>query len=139
MWNRRSPSLPNSGAVPPMPTDRAHLERELAEVKADDETLPITRTVLTGNEATEINRFARENHTDLIVMGTHGRTGLGRLLMGSVAGSVLRQGVPGADHQEPNENGAAPADGARDGDRQLTQRRQTNLFNTLKRSYRRSQ
>ncbi|HUY15269.1 MAG TPA: universal stress protein [Terriglobia bacterium] len=35
--------------------------------------------------------FARENHADLIVMGTHGRRGLDRLVMGSVTESVLRR------------------------------------------------
>jgi nucleotide-binding universal stress UspA family protein len=34
---------------------------------------------------------AKETGCDLIVMGTHGRTGLGRLLMGSVAETVLRK------------------------------------------------
>jgi nucleotide-binding universal stress UspA family protein len=38
-----------------------------------------------GDAAAEILRLAREGHCDLIVMSTHGRTGLGRLLMGSVA------------------------------------------------------
>ena len=35
--------------------------------------------------------MAREQHCDLIVMGTHGRTGLDHLLMGSVAERVVRQ------------------------------------------------
>ena len=56
------PVFAELGAVPPLPMDRADLERELAEVKADDGTLPITRTLLTGDEETEINRFARENY-----------------------------------------------------------------------------
>jgi nucleotide-binding universal stress UspA family protein len=37
-----------------------------------------------------IVNFAEENDVDLIVLGTHGRTGFGRLLMGSVAEAVLR-------------------------------------------------
>lgn len=41
--------------------------------------------------ATEILRVARESHYDLIVMGTQGRSGLGRLLMGSVAEEVVRK------------------------------------------------
>jgi nucleotide-binding universal stress UspA family protein len=35
-------------------------------------------------------QIAKESGCDLIVMGTHGRTGVGRLLMGSVAEKVLR-------------------------------------------------
>jgi nucleotide-binding universal stress UspA family protein len=44
-----------------------------------------------GDAAAEILRVAKETHCDQIVMGTHGRTGLGRLLMGSVAEQVLRK------------------------------------------------
>ncbi len=36
-------------------------------------------------------RFAKETEADLIVMGTHGRTGLKRVLLGSVAELVLRK------------------------------------------------
>jgi nucleotide-binding universal stress UspA family protein len=43
-----------------------------------------------GDVATGIVSAARSTACDLIVMGTHGRTGLGRVLMGSVAESVLR-------------------------------------------------
>src|SRR5262245_31264863 len=46
--------------------------------------------VVEGEPATEIVRMAGELNCDLIVMGTHGRTGLRRLLMGSVAEKVLR-------------------------------------------------
>src|SRR5262249_19419079 len=44
-----------------------------------------------GNPATEILHVARETGCDLIVMGTHGRRGLKRLLMGSVAEDVMRK------------------------------------------------
>ena len=43
-----------------------------------------------GDPATAIDRTAREQHCDLIIMGTHGRTGLDHLLMGSVAERVVR-------------------------------------------------
>lgn len=43
-----------------------------------------------GDAAEEVLRVAEEAKVDLIVIGTHGRTGLGRLLMGSVAEAVLR-------------------------------------------------
>jgi nucleotide-binding universal stress UspA family protein len=42
-----------------------------------------------GNAADEIVRAAAEAKADLVVMGTHGRTGLKRVLMGSVAAAVL--------------------------------------------------
>jgi nucleotide-binding universal stress UspA family protein len=44
-----------------------------------------------GSAAFEICRQARAGHYDLVVMGTHGRTGLQHLLVGSVAERVLRQ------------------------------------------------
>ena len=46
--------------------------------------------VVTGNPADEIVKFADEQGVDLIVMGTHGRKGLDRTLMGSVADNVIR-------------------------------------------------
>lgn len=39
----------------------------------------------------EIVRYARELHADLIVMGTHGRTGVSHALLGSVAERVVRK------------------------------------------------
>ena len=48
-----------------------------------------------GQPAAEIARVAREQHADLIAMATHGRGGLARLVMGSVATGVLqRAGLP---------------------------------------------
>jgi nucleotide-binding universal stress UspA family protein len=44
-----------------------------------------------SNPAVVIEREAQRVAADLIVMGTHGRTGLGRMLMGSVATDVLRK------------------------------------------------
>ena len=44
-----------------------------------------------GQPAEEILAAARESGADLIAMATHGRTGLNRLLFGSVAEAVLRQ------------------------------------------------
>jgi nucleotide-binding universal stress UspA family protein len=50
------------------------------------------RTVLlTGPAAGEIVRFARDGGVDLVVMATHGRSGLARVLLGSVAEHVVRE------------------------------------------------
>lgn len=46
--------------------------------------------VVEGDSAEQIVRVAQEARCDLIVMGSHGRTGLARLLMGSVAEKTLR-------------------------------------------------
>jgi nucleotide-binding universal stress UspA family protein len=47
--------------------------------------------VVQGDPAEAIDRVARERRCDLIVLGTHGRTGLARLFMGSIAEQVVRQ------------------------------------------------
>jgi nucleotide-binding universal stress UspA family protein len=44
-----------------------------------------------GSAADEILRIAETGRYDLIVMGTHGRTGIRRLMLGSVAENVLRR------------------------------------------------
>jgi nucleotide-binding universal stress UspA family protein len=46
---------------------------------------------VTGFPADEILSFAEQIHTDLIVMGSHGRTGVTRLIVGSVAEQVMRR------------------------------------------------
>ena len=47
-------------------------------------------TVRTGHPSTEIAKYAAEHHCDLIVMATHGRTGLAHMLLGSTAEQVVR-------------------------------------------------
>ncbi|MBI2166345.1 MAG: universal stress protein, partial [Chloroflexi bacterium] len=44
-----------------------------------------------GLPAREIVRYAREEGADIIAISTHGRSGLGRLVFGSVADQVLRE------------------------------------------------
>lgn len=46
--------------------------------------------VLRGNPSQEILKFAGEQDVDLIVMGTHGRTGLDKVIFGSTAQKVVR-------------------------------------------------
>lgn len=46
--------------------------------------------VLSGRTAHEITRFAQEKKVDLIVIGTLGKSGIGRLILGSVAEMVIR-------------------------------------------------
>ena len=56
-----------------------------------DKDIQIERLVVRGAPAKMIASQARERATDLIVVGTHGRTGLARMLLGSTAESLLRQ------------------------------------------------
>jgi universal stress protein A len=50
----------------------------------------VEHVVLKGTPYEEISRFAEENKIDLIVIGTHGRRGLDRMLFGSTAEQVVR-------------------------------------------------
>lgn len=52
--------------------------------------VPFTEHLAIGHTAETIINFAQQHQFDQIVMGTHGRTGLTNLLMGSVASDVLR-------------------------------------------------
>lgn len=53
--------------------------------------ISIETVVVTGIPFVEIVKVARDNHIDLIVMGTHGRTGLKHILIGSVAERVIQK------------------------------------------------
>jgi len=52
--------------------------------------LPARGLVLAGYPAEEILKTAETQHVDMIVMGTHGRTGIDRIIFGSVAEKVVK-------------------------------------------------
>jgi nucleotide-binding universal stress UspA family protein len=66
------------------------LQRQLVQLPVPD-GVRVERRFEEGDVADQILRVATETPADLIVMGTHGRTGLGRLLMGNVAERVVRR------------------------------------------------
>ena len=70
--------------------DRRYWQGQLEQIRPVDVRIPVTHVLLEGDPASEIVRYGRDAGIDLIVMGTHGRTGVERLLMGSVAEKVLR-------------------------------------------------
>lgn len=72
--------------------EREEANRYLATVTEDMQAKGVTATseALVGNATREIVRYAGEHDLDLIVMSTHGRGGLSRLVFGSVAEAVLR-------------------------------------------------
>jgi nucleotide-binding universal stress UspA family protein len=60
-----------------------------------------------GEAASEIVRVAKERKVDLIVIASHGRTGLGRILFGSTAEAVVRHATcPVLVVKPPQENEA---------------------------------
>jgi nucleotide-binding universal stress UspA family protein len=74
-------------AVPPDDQE----ERATAQLEQIGAGLEVGRRLSEGDPATEILEAARTLPCDLIVLGTHGRTGLRRLLMGSVSEEVVRK------------------------------------------------
>jgi nucleotide-binding universal stress UspA family protein len=71
---------------------RDDAESYLAEVvrRYDDGSVTLRTSLRFGDPAEELAGAAREHGADLIAMSTHGRTGVSRLLFGSVAQEVLR-------------------------------------------------
>lgn len=62
----------------------------VAEVVARDTKLPVTAVMLRGDAAESLTRYAAERGADLLVMTTHGRSGIRRAVLGSVTERVLR-------------------------------------------------
>ncbi|QDU98868.1 universal stress protein [Lignipirellula cremea] len=75
---------------PPSP-DTEELQAMLVKVTPDDPDVPYQHHLITGHPPEALARLVEEENADLIVMGTHGRTGLTRLLMGSIAEQVVRR------------------------------------------------
>jgi nucleotide-binding universal stress UspA family protein len=65
-------------------------EDTLARIRTKAEGVNLETVVLEGKPTAEIVRFASENEIDLIVIGTQGKRGFERLLLGSVAEHVVR-------------------------------------------------
>ena len=67
------------------------LWHDLNQITTPDPKVYVEHLLAEGNPAAAILKTARETNCDAIVMGTHGRTGLDHLLMGSVAEEVVRK------------------------------------------------
>jgi nucleotide-binding universal stress UspA family protein len=80
------------GVTPPEP-DRSREERcnRLRTLQPHDPLVRVERLLTAGQPGAAIVQTAKASGCDLIVMGTHGRTGLSRALMGSVAEEVVRK------------------------------------------------
>lgn len=74
----------------PNPTP-GELQEMLSKVRPTDPEVSFEHRLITGSPASAIARLAADENIDLIVIGTHGRTGMSRLLMGSVAEEIVRK------------------------------------------------
>ena len=92
------PTVGYSGMTEPLPiadiSDQLEdsAERELPKLAECEECagLEIEELIVHGEAAAEIVRVAKERQIDLIVVSSHGRKGLGRILFGSTAEAVVR-------------------------------------------------
>jgi len=90
-------SVPQTAAaimIPPKVLENqvTDAEREIANVPPDSwaKGRNVVRAVRIGSVYETIVQYARDHDVDLIVIGTHGRTGLRHILLGSVAERVVR-------------------------------------------------
>jgi nucleotide-binding universal stress UspA family protein len=74
-------------------TYRVEIHEELEQIARQlrQQGYEVTTEVQFGDAAERIIDYVQEREIDLVAMTTHGRTGLGRLLLGSVASAVLHQ------------------------------------------------
>jgi nucleotide-binding universal stress UspA family protein len=69
--------------------------KTLADRLKSERGISVECVAMFGAPGEAIVKYANENHVDLITIATHGRSGLGRVLIGSVADYVIRQsGIP---------------------------------------------
>jgi universal stress protein A len=76
--------------LPPEPALRSQAERQLEAIKPLGTHVELQRHVVEGEPGAEIVHFAKNGGYELIVMGSHGRRWLSRLLLGSAVQDVLR-------------------------------------------------
>ena len=98
LFHAALPSVaPGSQGPTPSPLESVEAQHPLkgqyAWPQPPNQKIAVEHRVAEGGSSEEILRIAQRSNCDLIVMGTHGRTGLKRVLMGSVAEEVLRKAV----------------------------------------------
>lgn len=84
-------AAPRDEQVRKMEEARQQLEVEAQRIRVRHPDVPIETLVLCGIPYKEICRYADREGMDLIVIGTHGRTGLSHLLIGSTTERVVQQ------------------------------------------------
>ena len=111
------PAVGYTGLTDPLPladiSDQLEdsAEKELPQLTGSEELagLNVEEVIVHGDAAAEIVRVANDREVDLIVISSHGRAGLGRILFGSTAEAVVRHSscpvlVVKPPPQEPESN-----------------------------------
>jgi nucleotide-binding universal stress UspA family protein len=76
--------------VPPVNDPSVGAEKLTRVAKSLGEGLRVETALMSGRAGRSIIDYARDKHIDLIVVGTHGRTGISHAILGSVAETVVR-------------------------------------------------
>ena len=76
---------------PPSEVYLKHMHEELCRIRPTEPGIHVEYLIAEGDPGAVILRTAEKAKCDLIVMGTHGRTGFNRVLMGSVTETVVRK------------------------------------------------
>jgi nucleotide-binding universal stress UspA family protein len=77
--------------LPPDSLSELEVRHQLQEVLPTNSHLSVDRFLLEGDPCSALLEFLEEHPADLVVMGSHGRTGINRLVMGSVAEELVRR------------------------------------------------
>lgn len=86
------PAFTNLDTEPMREAHKRRGEDLLAEIEANaPDGVIVTKAIEEGHAESTIVEYAKDHDVDVITMGTHGRGGLGRVLIGSVTERVLRE------------------------------------------------
>jgi nucleotide-binding universal stress UspA family protein len=104
-------SFSAEAAVPSIPdswyeTQKEHAERQFDEIEemTDEHDIQTERAIEVGKPAQTIVDTIAEERIDHVVMGSHGRSGVSRLLLGSVAETVVRRSPAPVTVARPRED-----------------------------------
>lgn len=117
--------------VPPAANNREAMLK-LDALKSKHPEIESARMVTEGVAGKEIVGIARDLHCDLIVMGTHGRSGLTRLLLGSVAEQVVRHApCPVLTVKLPHRHPKSDVEGPRDAEPNQVERIEEDIHENI--------
>ena len=94
-----------------VPMDSERDSEKLMKMLPKATNVKFEEDILHGDTADEVLAFADKKDIDLIVIGSHGRKGISRLLMGSVAEAIVRRANVPVLTVKPTEKALVPTEG----------------------------